>query len=124
MDSPSKLEREVGSYEDIPGAHWRDVERDWNKWIPVASVLNKHIPGFLKALEKWAGSEYYRNETGIEPIDLYRASGNLRTFSACSIIGYAFRLMKRENPEDIKKDLLKIGHFAGFIWEDLEESSD
>lgn len=56
------------------------------------------------------GSDHYKTG-GIEPIDLYRAGGMLRSFALCSIMKYAFRNRNDEEPISIK-DMNKIIDYA------------
>ena len=57
------------------------------------------------------GSQHYKTDGGVEPIDLYLAGGMFRQFALCSIIKYAFR--NRDNEEPIKnKDMDKIIDYA------------
>ncbi len=59
---------------------------------------------------KKQGSDHYKTG-GIEPIDLYRAGGMLRSFALCSIMKYAFRNRNDEEPISIK-DMNKIIDYA------------
>jgi len=85
-------------------------------------VLNKAIPKYRRALRKWSGSDHYKNTRGDpEPIDVIASSGKLRHHACSSIIKYAYRILSGSPDElQLRRDLLKIGHFAGLIWEDLE----
>lgn len=56
------------------------------------------------------GSDHYK--TGdVEPIDLYRAGGMFRHFAICSIIKYAFRNRKTDDPVKVR-DMEKIIDYA------------
>lgn len=56
---------------------------------------------------KKQGSEHYKTDGGVEPIDLYRAGNMFRHFALCSIIKYAFR--NRDTEEPVRtSDMLKI----------------
>ena len=59
---------------------------------------------------KKQGSDHYKTG-GIEPIDLYRAGGMLRSFALCSIMKYAFRNRNDEEPISVK-DMRKIIDYA------------
>jgi len=63
---------------------------------------------------KQEGSAHYK--TGeIEPIDLYRAGGMLRTFALASIIKYAFRSREVIDEETFMKNMDKIIHYAELL---------
>lgn len=60
---------------------------------------------------KAQGSEHYKTEGGVEPIDLYKAGFMFRHFALCSIIKYAFRNRNASEPLNIR-DLDKIIDYA------------
>ncbi len=60
---------------------------------------------------KKQGSEHYKTDGGVEPVDLYRAGGMFRHFALCSIIKYAFRNRDVENPVSMR-DMDKIVDYA------------
>jgi len=60
---------------------------------------------------KKQGSDHYKTDGGIEPVDLYRAAGMFRHFAICSIIKYAFRNRNSEEPVR-NKDMDKIIDYA------------
>jgi hypothetical protein len=60
---------------------------------------------------KAQGSEHYKNDGGIEPIDLYLAMGMFRHFACCSIIKYAIRNRHVDEPVSVK-DMNKIIDYA------------
>jgi hypothetical protein len=65
---------------------------------------------------KQEGSSHYK--TGeVEPIDLYRAGGMLRTFALASIIKYAFRSRPEEGIDEEKfmLNMDKIIHYAELL---------
>lgn len=66
---------------------------------------------------KSGGSEHYKNG-GIEPIDLYRSIGILRSFAIASICKYAVRNagngLPTDNPVKVK-DMEKIIHYANIL---------
>jgi hypothetical protein len=67
---------------------------------------------------KQMGSTHYKN-SGVEPIDLYKAGGYLEHFVIGNIIKYAYRLGKRRQRDKIA-DLNKIIHYATLLKVDLE----
>jgi len=84
-------------------------------------MLDKRVSRFRKAIQDWTGEDHYKSAE-VEPIDLIQASGLLTPYSSGNIIKYASRLnskMKGGDVKGVKKDLLKIFHYAGFIWEDI-----
>ena len=61
------------------------------------------------------GSEHYKTNSGVEPIDLYKAGGMFQDYALTSIIKYAFRNRKELNRTDYDKiisDMLKIKDLA------------
>ena len=60
---------------------------------------------------KKQGSEHYKTDGGVEPIDLYRAGNMFRHFALCSIIKYAFRNRDTEEPISMR-DMDKIVDYA------------
>lgn len=72
--------------------------------------VNLHREDLLWEKCKANGSDHYKTG-GIEPIDLYRAGGMLRSFALCSIMKYAFRNRNDEEPISIK-DMNKIIDYA------------
>lgn len=72
--------------------------------------VNLHREDLLWEKCKSNGSDHYKTG-GIEPIDLYRAGGMLRSFALCSIMKYAFRNRNDEEPISIK-DMNKIIDYA------------
>lgn len=60
---------------------------------------------------KKQGSEHYKTDGGVEPIDLYRAGCMFRHFALCSIIKYAFRNRNTEEPISMR-DMDKIIDYA------------
>ena len=85
----------------------------------VGEFMTFNIPGGAWNNLKKTGNPLYKCGE-VEPIDLYRSSGMLRPFCLCSIIKYAHRGTKKEGDE-LKKDMIKIIHYAQFILADLEE---
>lgn len=62
---------------------------------------------------KLAGSPHYK--TGdVEPMDLYRAAGMLRSFALCNIIKYAYRNSNPDEPINAD-DMKKIVHYAEIL---------
>lgn len=64
------------------------------------------------------GSEHYKTDGGVQPIDLYKSMGILRGFAIASIIKYAARNAGTGRPEDnpVKnKDLRKIKHYCDIL---------
>jgi hypothetical protein len=61
---------------------------------------------------KKRGSEHYKG--GVEPIDLYKASGMLKDFALCSIIKYAWR-NRAQNVPVSERDMEKIKHYADML---------
>lgn len=61
---------------------------------------------------KKEGSCHYKNEGGVEPIDLYRSIGILEPFALASIIKYASRQAKKGVN---REDCLKIKHYADIL---------
>lgn len=67
---------------------------------------------------KQSGSAHYHTDGGIQPIDLYKSMGILRSFAIASIIKYAARNAGNGLPEDnpiSKKDMQKIKHYADLL---------
>jgi hypothetical protein len=60
------------------------------------------------------GSEHYKKEGEVEPIDLYRAGGMLRHFALSNIIKYAYRNRFLDKPISLK-DMEKIKHYADML---------
>lgn len=63
---------------------------------------------------KQNGSDHYKTNGGVEPVDLYLAGNMFHDFALCSIIKYAFRSrreMKLDSPMMIK-NLEKIIDYA------------
>jgi hypothetical protein len=76
----------------------------------------------LKEIEwnvlKQRGSDHYKTDGGVQPIDLYRSMGILRGFAIASIIKYAARNAGNGRPEDNPvsvKDMTKIKHYADLL---------
>jgi len=61
---------------------------------------------------KQKGSDHYKTDGGIEPIDLYRAAGAFRAFALCNIIKYAFRNLRRGDDPVNMRDMDKIIDYA------------
>jgi hypothetical protein len=67
---------------------------------------------------KKSGSAHYRNDGGIQPIDLYRSMGILRPFAIASIVKYAVRNAGNGSPDEDPinpKDMQKIKHYADLL---------
>jgi hypothetical protein len=67
---------------------------------------------------KKQGSEHYKTDGGVQPIDLYKSMGIFRGFAIASIIKYAARNAGTGRPEDNPvsvKDMTKIKHYADLL---------
>ena len=60
---------------------------------------------------KQQGESHYKADGGVEPIDLYRSFGAFRHFALCSIIKYAARNLRGDDPVK-DKDMDKIIDYA------------
>ena len=72
----------------------------------------------LKEIEwnvlKQRGSDHYKTDGGVQPIDLYRSMGILRGFAIASIIKYAARNCDHQKPVSAR-DMSKIKHYADLL---------
>ncbi len=68
---------------------------------------------------KARGSDHYKTG-GVEPVDLYRAAGAFRPFALCSIIKYAFRNLRGDDPVK-EKDMNKIIDYAEKLKADAKD---
>jgi hypothetical protein len=87
----------------------------------LKSPIDKTIKGFREALSGWTGSAHYKGGD-IEWIDMAYSKGTLTHDAAFAIGKYAVRICWGDRtPEEIKKDCLKLAHFAGFIFDNINE---
>ena len=86
-------------------------------------IIDKRVPKFKEAFEYWSGSDHYKNEHGIEHVDLAYAYGYFFEAAQFLIGKYATRLKQSriEGKEQLKKDLLKIAHYAAMVYETLDD---
>jgi len=73
-------------------------------------LVSVYTEDMLWEKAKENGSDHYKTG-GVEPLDLYRAGGMLRSFALCSIMKYAFRNRNDEEPISVK-DMRKIIDYA------------
>ena len=90
--------------------------KDWGKINGVD--FSDRAETFCSAKLTWdelkkKGNAHYKTG-GLEPIDIYKATGMFNHFARCNIIKYAFRLKGKD-------DLDKIIHYAQLLKAELEE---
>jgi len=94
----------------------------------TVKVLDKTIEDYRKSLEEWTGESHYQ---GIQPIDIginveqidVASPERQQHFIQQSIIKYADR-NDRVDPEKGMRDLIKIGHYAGLLYQILQAKTE